>query len=263
MRVMIHILLLIGIMSGASVIADAPHQNKTQRYDVKWQQAAPMFGAAVVLAAMGWYLRTETKPFTTNELSALSSANINSFDRAVVDNWSPSADKASDLLRNVLLIVPAALMLFENNGNDWLSTGVMYLEALSLASGSALFIKGVMRRPRPYTYNPEVPDLIKQTVDARSSFVSGHATVAFASAVFLATTFMEFYFDSPMRYWVWGISLLAAATVSGLRVAAGQHFYSDVIAGGVLGAAVGYAVPRWHRKPTQQAAGLSLTISLH
>src|SRR6201995_2002627 len=44
----------------------------------------------------------------------------------------------------------------------------------------------------------------------------------------------------------WGGGFAAAAATSNLRVRAGRHFYSDVLLGGIIGTAVGYAVPALH-----------------
>ncbi|MEO1480709.1 MAG: phosphatase PAP2 family protein, partial [Myxococcota bacterium] len=44
-----------------------------------------------------------------------------------------------------------------------------------------------------------------------------------------------------------GAALWTAATGYG-RVAAGRHFYTDVLAGAVLGTTVGFLVPKLHEK---------------
>ena len=85
------------------------------------------------------------------------------------------------------------------------------------------------------------------TDDPEGSFFSRHTSLAFASAVFLATTHDAYYPDSEARPYVWAGSLLAAAAVGWMRYEAGEHFPTDIIAGAVVGSAVGYAVPRLHR----------------
>ena len=84
-------------------------------------------------------------------------------------------------------------------------------------------------------------------MDARKSFYSSHTAFAFASAVFLSTTYDEYFPESRWRGWIWAVSLTGASTVGYLRYAAGEHFPTDILAGALLGAATGYLVPVLHR----------------
>jgi membrane-associated phospholipid phosphatase len=102
-------------------------------------------------------------------------------------------------------------------------------------------------RYRPYVYNPEVSFDHKQKKDSKSSFFSGHTTLAFASSVFLATTFQELHPDSKFTALVWTGSLITAATVGILRIESGKHFPTDVLTGAVVGSFVGYLVPHFHK----------------
>ena len=72
---------------------------------------------------------------------------------------------------------------------------------------------------------------------AYGSFYSGHASTAFATAVFTGIWFSETYPGSQWIPWVWAGSLSAATAVAVLRVAAGKHFPTDVIAGAAAGIA--------------------------
>jgi membrane-associated phospholipid phosphatase len=233
-----------------------------KQYKMNWQKAAPVFGAAFVFSGVGWHFKNEIKPFTPEEIAGLNAASINPLDRPATGFWSPSAASASDFLRSTLLAAPLAMLLFPPAQKEWFTYGTMYLEALSIAGGIALLTKGVFRRTRPFAYNAEAPQKEKLTEYARESFVSGHAAIAFASAVFLGKTVSDFFPESPYKKWVWGVGILTAATVAGLRVASGNHFYTDVLAGGLLGAAAGYAVPVWHRQRGQRTTGLSFVFTL-
>ena len=48
---------------------------------------------------------------------------------------------------------------------------------------------------------------------------------------------------------MWGFELALAGATANLRTRAGRHFYSDVIVGAIVGAGVGFAVPRLHGGP--------------
>jgi undecaprenyl-diphosphatase len=102
---------------------------------------------------------------------------------------------------------------------------------VAVSVGIALFLrlKAAFGRKRPCALEPHCwatllpPD--------QFSFPSGHTITAFAVAVSLA----EYY--PPL----WPGLLFCAVSVALSRILLGMHFLSDVVAGGVLGAVLGYA----------------------
>lgn len=114
------------------------------------------------------------------------------------------------------------------------------LVALVVAVGAASLTDNVLKsaigRARPPVADPRVHPLIALPHD--SSMPSGHAMMAFAGAVLLAALLPR------LR-----LALLAlAAGVAISRVYLGVHYPSDVIAGGLLGAAIGALVARLLRR---------------
>src|SRR5271170_399757 len=102
---------------------------------------------------------------------------------------------------------------------------------VAVAFGIALFLKlkRSFGRKRPCALEPHCwatllpPD--------QFSFPSGHTITAFAVAISLGT------FYPAMRAEL----LFCAASVACSRILLGMHFLSDVVAGGLLGAGLGYA----------------------
>ena len=74
-----------------------------------------------------------------------------------------------------------------------------------------------------------------------TSFVSGHATRAFA----LATTVAGFY---PEKKWLGIVSYSLATATSIGRVISEEHWTSDVIVGAALGYFIGRGVVRFNEK---------------
>jgi membrane-associated phospholipid phosphatase len=124
-------------------------------------------------------------------------------------------------------------------GNDSKAKNVCLdgLAASLIASGMITpVISTLVGRERPsaekgaYSFNP---------FDGRS-FPSGHATQAFAVASVIATSY-----DS---IWV-QVAAYGAATVTAYdRVRQGQHFPTDVVAGALIGTAVGRSVVHFNNK---------------
>ena len=84
-----------------------------------------------------------------------------------------------------------------------------------------------------------------------ASFPSGHTTQAFAIAVVLATA----YSDHP---WVGITALSVAGAVGYSRLYLHKHFLSDVMAGAVLGSAVGCEVVTLHRHQAGERHGATV-----
>ena len=104
------------------------------------------------------------------------------------------------------------------------------LAALGLTSFVTDLLKDVFGRARP----PYGDDPVHAVVDipTSASFPSGHASTAFAAAVALAVLVPR-----------WRRPALAVAMLVGFsRVYLGVHYALDVLAGALLGAAIGYVV---------------------
>ena len=68
--------------------------------------------------------------------------------------------------------------------------------------------------------------------------------------------FTDVHGSSNWSHVVWG-STLTLATLTGIaRVKAGVHYPTDVIAGAIAGSAIGYLVPRLHRKGGEGRLGV-------
>jgi len=102
--------------------------------------------------------------------------------------------------------------------------GIISLESVASAAALSITAKHIAGRARP---DQDTGQWSKATDRSNASFPSNHATVAFAAV----TPFAQEY-DAP---WLYGV---AAAGSLG-RTAGRQHWVSDVVAGSLLGMAVG------------------------
>ena len=178
---------------------------------------------------------------------------INSFDRFACEYYSKKLSKISNNTKDATTILLTLSMLphLENikhgKVTELLSDVVMYLETQSLSVGLAKCSKGLSSRPRPYVYNNDVPLAIRQNTGSFESFWSGHASLAFSTAVFTGYVFQNRNPGSRfiMPVWITGIGCATATSI--LRVSSGNHFPSDVITGSAIGSLIGWLVPRMHK----------------
>ena len=160
------------------------------------------------------------------------------------------------ILSPSLILSPALFLCDQGIREDWLTVGVMYVQTMVMVNALTELAKGSVQRTRPYMYNPDVPLSEKLGADSRKSFFSGHTSNAFAPAVFAATVFGDYFPESKWKWAVWTVGLSAAAASGYLRYRAGMHFPTDIITGAVVGSAVGYLVPYFHRT-ARRNVGLS------
>ena len=66
---------------------------------------------------------------------------------------------------------------------------------------------------------------------------------------FVTAVFLDFFAKVNMpAFFAVSLAFLIAALTGGLRMASGNHFFTDVLVGAVIGTAVGFTVPYLHSK---------------
>jgi membrane-associated phospholipid phosphatase len=115
-------------------------------------------------------------------------------------------------------------ILDPDRGDDWLFAGVLG----PVAIGLNFVVKVIVRRPRPVIEG--LPPL--GGAPSSLSFPSAHATSSFACATAMTRIAPE---AAPL--------FILAAAIAACRPYLGMHYPSDVLAGAVLGVALGLVVP--------------------
>ena len=140
------------------------------------------------------------------------------------------------------LLVPG--LLLSSDDEERIDAGAMAFQAVTIAFGSNILLKGITSREPPESgdsADPEDPRQFNFGFFKRNPFdgwPSGHMMTNIAMSAALST----YYRDKP---WVpvvtygW-CTYIAASTTFGIQ--GGVHWASDVLAGGLIGWAIGYTV---------------------
>ncbi len=157
--------------------------------------------------------------------------------------FSATAAKTADTTLAVVIVTPVALQV-AGGVNDQTGENLLYYgESLGASLLFNIGAKYLFHRPRPYTHSSD-PRIKRyaagEETDARLSFYSGHSTMAFTAAVAGSLVFRSE--DQHARAGVWGFHMALAGATANLRVRAGKHYYTDVIAGAVIGTGIAVAV---------------------
>jgi membrane-associated phospholipid phosphatase len=180
---------------------------------------------------------------------------VNAFDRHVIGNSSPFLDKTSDVTAGLAIAAPLALDLLDVGASKvFVEDAVVFSEVLALNGALVTLAKYTVQRPLPRVYAGQDPSLTHSPAGYRS-FYSGHTAVTFA--VLYATAYtLDLRHDQGAWPWV-GATAIGVA-VAAERVAAGRHFYTDVMVGAVAGSAFGILIPRLHER---HEPGTSISVA--
>jgi membrane-associated phospholipid phosphatase len=179
---------------------------------------------------------------------------LNALDATVVGNDSETWRQLSNVGIGVVYALPLILGAWDSFAadtqspwGDWGTDLLVITEAGLLTTLMTSVVKYAVRRPRPTQYHPDMPNRFG-TSEHQLSFPSGHTSVAAAVSSAYAMTFSLRHPDSAWRWAVYGGAGLATVFTAYSRVAAGMHFYTDVLGGIALGTTLGLLVPWVHRK---------------
>jgi membrane-associated phospholipid phosphatase len=226
-----------------AVCVAAPARAQT----VALETSAAADGAVVVVAALatlgGLLSAPEPEPTRWDD-------ELLGVDRPLRGRWGPGAAHASDALLMTTLAAPTIVAVggaLDRGDPELGARALVYAEAHLLSLALHTWTKRLVGRPRAYTYG-EGGEARRAAAgaDAMASFYSGHAAAAFTSA--LAGSILIGARGEPdgVRAALWASGLGLAGATAMLRTRAGRHFYSDVIAGALVGGAIGVGVPLAH-----------------
>lgn len=258
-------------------------------YSLKTSREAILLGAGVASYGAAYVFNKNLDPLTVDGIAQLNKANIPAYDRSATNHYSPKAAQLSDLtlgagigLTGLVILSakaspnaipgrtqmvpgePQPTVTFSFFKSEIFTVGVMYVETMLLTNGVKSAVKNAVERTRPFAYIAAAPISEKLDKDTQRSFYSGHASNAFATAVFAAEVFRHYHPDSKAKPWVWVGSLGLATGTAYLRYEAGQHFPSDLLVGAAMGSLAGWGIPKLHetrRRSSQSTGRASVSVN--
>ncbi|MFL5312200.1 MAG: phosphatase PAP2 family protein [Myxococcales bacterium] len=171
------------------------------------------------------------------------------------------------LLAAYPLVVDAGLVtrLGHGKADAALQLALIDVEAIALTALLTTSMQRSVGRARPFTRtcgsNPlGDPDCSASGNTRNSSFISGHASIAFTAASAMCVQHSRLSLYASANAAVCPVALGIAATTSLLRVVADRHWASDVIAGAIVGSAVGAVVSSVHLQLDGEASGAAVSL---
>ena len=178
-------------------------------------------------------------------------ANVPMIDRVATRQWSVPAHRTSNVLFGLAVGASLAVSIADQHGEQPLLPVVILAESALLCSGITNTVKEFVGRPRPYLYNPDVPQSAYHGHADNVSFWSGHTANTAAITFACAGMVQRSDASKGMKTATWIGAAVTPAAMGYLRVKAGKHFRTDVLTGYAVGALVGWAVPYFHRSKEQ------------
>jgi len=239
-----HLLLALASLAAATP-AEARSDPAGSVYQIHWAADLTTVGAATA----AWLVPEQFLDDLVTRKCPCDRVDVPAIDRGALGRSSHVSRTASDVAIITMVSVPPLLDALDVRlaGGSWGNVGedvFVMTEALVVNGGINELVKITVQRPRPFTYHGES----LSDADSYLSFYSAHTSNAFAVGMAYASTFSLRHPHSRYRYLVYGAVVAGGAATGLFRVLAGKHFPTDVIAGAVMGTAVGLTVPYLHRR---------------
>ncbi|GIV34067.1 MAG: hypothetical protein KatS3mg031_1602 [Chitinophagales bacterium] len=216
-------------------------------YRLQYQTDIPLGAVGLGTATASFVIGMKASKPTPEQVQALDKQDIWVIDRHATQRWSPPAAIASDVFLYTGIAMPALLFINKNVRREKY-VSLMYAETLLMTMGVTNIVKVLTKRYRPFAYNPAVAMDKRTEKDARKSFFSGHTSLTASASFFMARVYCDLNPDSRLKPLVWTSAALLPAIVGMLRYLAGKHYPTDILAGYVTGAGIGFLVPYLHKK---------------
>lgn len=221
-------------------------------YELRYAKDIPLLSAGVAGTTSSILLRARNKPLTVEDIGQLNASDIFAIDRSAAMNYGSGARTASDIFLLTSYVFPLTTLLIPDIRSEPGTIAVMLAETMLINEAFTGITKALVKRPRPFTYNQDVPENIRTSAASNYSFFSGHTSYTAALSFFTAKVIADNIDNNTTEALVWTSAALWPAATGYFRYKAGMHFPTDVIVGYLVGAATGYLIPQLHKTKTEE-----------
>jgi len=155
-------------------------------------------------------------------------------------------------------LIPLSLLFFIGSMKRRLALFFIFSQGYYLTEALTGLTKGLVDRYRPFAYitHTEIDKLsikakeklLEDIVDydILNSFFSGDASIVAFGFMFFAICFNLFYKHSKLKTVIWTVTIIGTVLGCYFRSLSGKHFPTDVLLGGLVGAAIAYGIVKVH-----------------
>lgn len=214
-------------------------QEPDAQYPVTWADAASV-GTAGALYALPGALGL---PHGAPSCAPCDPGTLPGVDRWALRPVSTTGDAASDVVLAGVAGFTAFAGLHGLPTQQWHGNLAVFASAASWTAASTEWLKVLVRRKRPVLYTSAAV-AAKSDPESQQSLPSLHTSLAFAAAMSYLVIARRQRLPHRTRNTL--LLYAGAVGVGVLRVAAGKHFPTDVVASAALGTGIGWIVPTIH-----------------
>lgn len=196
-------------------------------------------------ASSAWWGLDRLHPALVEPSCPCDPSDTNPLDRLAVERegWRRGESAANVALTAALLTPLVVLAATGKDAREAAADITLVMESASVTGLLTQLAKTSVARPYPYLLGPA--PYAGQNADGvnYASFWSGHTAVPMAASVTFARLYAHRHPDSAWRWVFWTVGPALALAGGALQISARNHYPTDVMAGALVGAAVGWAVP--------------------
>ncbi len=209
-------------------------------------------GLGMTTALSGLLLEQRINPYSADQLEALSLPKLNYLDQKSTTWYSAQFATTSNVLKFSSIALPLVLFATKQSKPERVQLLFQWSQVTSLTWGITSITKSMAQRDRPFLFNPNVPLEEKLKAEARLSFFSGHTSITAASWFFLAQHVQRYSNNKWVKTLTWIGAITLPAFAGYARMRAGKHYFTDVAAGYLVGASIGFFIPKFHANYAQK-----------
>ena len=218
------------------------------QYKLKPKVDIPIVAAGAAFSLYNFSRISKKTASSQSYIESLKKSDVNWFDRWGVHAYSEKKDNASYIPFFVSMPLPLVLFGIDKKmRKDFFKLTFLYAEAMIITGVLYTSAAGYTNRLRPMVYSAETPMEKRVLSEQKKSFFAGHVALVATSTFFMARVIADYHPESEIKWLYYSLAGAVTMGTAYLRLAAGEHFPSDILLGTAVGTLSGILTPSLHR----------------